>query len=401
MKNLFLTLILFFIISSVCSQTPQAINYQAIARDFAGNPISNQNVRIRISILQGSINGNVTFSETHLMSTNQFGLLNLQIGTGTILSGSFSNINWGASTFFVQVELDPAGGTNYQILGTTQMLSVPYALFAKRVESESQILSISGNTVSISNGNSITLPGGSGGNYIPSQQMQPLQGNTFLFKVVSANLGDLLILYSSNEIDIYKKDPITFQYYHLNKIILGDNITINSLTWINNTIYTIELFNSTVSCRRYSIDSAGKIIGQGTTMTPVGFQIQQKQMFIINQDIYIYNSGNTWNKVTISGNNLITNGIWNGGPNTEPYMVFYENGNVYMLDDNRNLTVVSTNGSILSSKNILNNFKAVSFSSPYKNPFGVLYFSPQVCFSVSQIQIDNDYHYILTPITIF
>jgi hypothetical protein len=142
----------------VLAQTPQAFNYQAVARDNAGMPIPNKVVNIRISILQGSATGTPVYTETFNLSTNKLGLFNLQMGTGTVQSGTFANINWGSSTYFSRVEIDPAGGTNFTVLGTSPMLSVPYALYAKKVETESQSLSLSGNTLSISSGNSVVLP---------------------------------------------------------------------------------------------------------------------------------------------------------------------------------------------------------------------------------------------------
>ena len=73
------------------AQAPESINYQAVARDNSGNLLANQAIRFRLSILQGSVVGTVVYSETQLKTTNQFGLATLSIGSGTVLSGSFSS----------------------------------------------------------------------------------------------------------------------------------------------------------------------------------------------------------------------------------------------------------------------------------------------------------------------
>ena len=119
---------------ALLAQTPQALKYQAVARDGIGNVLTNRAVSFRISILQGSASGSTTYSETHSKTTNGFGLVDLEIGHGTPVSGSFSGINWGSTVYFVKVEMDPNGGSSYLLMGTSQLLSVPYALLSKRAE---------------------------------------------------------------------------------------------------------------------------------------------------------------------------------------------------------------------------------------------------------------------------
>ena len=119
---------------SLSAQTPQAFKYQAVARDGMGNVLGNKAVSFRISILQGSASGSAVYSETHSKTTNPFGLVDLEIGHGTPVSGSFTGINWGSDSYIIKVEMDPNGGSSYIILGTSQLLSVPYALLSKRAE---------------------------------------------------------------------------------------------------------------------------------------------------------------------------------------------------------------------------------------------------------------------------
>jgi hypothetical protein len=135
MKTIIFFILAFFLITSVFAQTPQSFRYQAVARDNSGNVLENQPVSFKISILSGSVSGTVEYSETHTgLTTNAFGLVELEIGKGTPLTGTFSSINWGSDSYFVKVEMDPAGSAAWQTLSTSQMLSVPYALHAKTVE---------------------------------------------------------------------------------------------------------------------------------------------------------------------------------------------------------------------------------------------------------------------------
>lgn len=116
--------------SKLFAQAPQAFPYQAIARDNNGNLIAGQNVSLRFSVLQGSGTGAVLYQEKHTLTTTSLGLCNVNIGQGQVLSGTFSSINWGSGSKFVKVELDPSGGNSFTDMGTTQLLSVPYAMYA-------------------------------------------------------------------------------------------------------------------------------------------------------------------------------------------------------------------------------------------------------------------------------
>lgn len=125
----------FFLFSlSVCAQTPEKLSYQAIVRDAGDILLVNQSIGIQISILQGSASGTAVYVETQNPTTNSNGLLSIEIGAGTVVSGDFTTINWGSNLFFIKTEIDITGGTNYTITGTSQLLSVPYALHSKTAE---------------------------------------------------------------------------------------------------------------------------------------------------------------------------------------------------------------------------------------------------------------------------
>ncbi|HMQ00534.1 MAG TPA: hypothetical protein PKC24_12190, partial [Cyclobacteriaceae bacterium] len=114
------------------SQSPKGINFQAVARQFDGRPIANKQISIRISIAEGSASGNKEYVEQQFPTTNPLGLFDLVIGQGNRISGEFNAVNWSTGNKWIQIEIDPNGGTNFIILGSQQMLTVPYAFFADR-----------------------------------------------------------------------------------------------------------------------------------------------------------------------------------------------------------------------------------------------------------------------------
>jgi hypothetical protein len=130
MKRFSLITLFIVIVCFANAQAPQKFNYQAIARNVSGQELTSQNISIRISILDLNPNGNVLYQETHSETTSPVGLFSLEIGGGTIVSGVFANINWGAGDKYIKTEIDPTGGTSYAAAGTSQLLSVPYALNA-------------------------------------------------------------------------------------------------------------------------------------------------------------------------------------------------------------------------------------------------------------------------------
>jgi uncharacterized protein (TIGR02145 family) len=121
--------------ASVFAQAPQKMSYQAVIRDNGNALVINQAVGMQISILQGSVTGTAAYVETHTTNTNTNGLISIEIGGGTAVSGTFAGINWANGPFFVKTETDPTGGGNYSISGTSQLLSVPYALHSLTADS--------------------------------------------------------------------------------------------------------------------------------------------------------------------------------------------------------------------------------------------------------------------------
>jgi len=119
------------------SQSPQKINFQSILRNTNGEVVANKSVSLKISILSGSISGSSVYGETHTKTTDASGLISLQIGNGTVLSGVFANIAWGDFPHFIKLEADFSGGSNFVVLGTQELMSVPYALYASKTDTSS------------------------------------------------------------------------------------------------------------------------------------------------------------------------------------------------------------------------------------------------------------------------
>ena len=125
------TLAIVLLFGNVNAQAPDGFSYQAVIRNASGEVMADQAVGIQISLLQGTASGTVVYQETFSGTSNSFGLVNLNVGSGTIVLGTFSSINWGAGPYFIEMALDVSGGTSYVVMGTSQLMSVPYALYAQ------------------------------------------------------------------------------------------------------------------------------------------------------------------------------------------------------------------------------------------------------------------------------
>lgn len=139
MKKIFTLLALlltYTLLFAVTIPVPQKMSYQAVIRNSSNALVTNHLVGIKISILQTSATGTVVYSETQTPTSNANGLINIAIGAGVIVSGTFSAIDWSAGPYFIKTEVDPAGGTAYSITATSELLSVPYAQLSKDVQNK-------------------------------------------------------------------------------------------------------------------------------------------------------------------------------------------------------------------------------------------------------------------------
>ncbi len=120
-------ILLIFLPVFAFSQAPNKINFQSVIRNNLGEVQSNKAVNIKISIQSGSMMDSIVYSETHLKTTDASGLMSLKIGTGTIVMGRFDSIKWGKAPHFIKLEGNFSGGNNFILLGTQELMSVPYA----------------------------------------------------------------------------------------------------------------------------------------------------------------------------------------------------------------------------------------------------------------------------------
>lgn len=132
MKAVFTLLLLFVtILTELYAQSPDKMSYQAVIRAQDNSLVVNSRIGIKFILHQSTATGTAVYQETNSVNTNANGLVSLEIGTGTVVSGDFTKIAWDKGPYFLETQVDAAGGTNYNITGTTQLSSVPYALYAK------------------------------------------------------------------------------------------------------------------------------------------------------------------------------------------------------------------------------------------------------------------------------
>ncbi len=134
MSRLIVLITLLLMSSGLFSQVPQAFSYQAIVLDGSANPVTEQSVGVEVQILDGAINGPVIYTETHTVDTNMNGVYTMAIGQGTPVNGNFTEIDWADGSKFLSISQDITGGSNYEFIGASQLLSVPYALYAGQAE---------------------------------------------------------------------------------------------------------------------------------------------------------------------------------------------------------------------------------------------------------------------------
>ena len=164
MKQYLISIIFLVICSATYAQSPQSFQYQSVIRDVSGAALVNQPVNFQLSIITGTLPGTVEYVETHSSTTNDFGIATLAIGSGTPVTNLFSDIDWSVSPHFLKVEADL--GSGYIDMGTTQLLSVPYALYSEQA----------GNIPVYSAGNGIDVTGTTITNTAPDQNVTLTQG---------------------------------------------------------------------------------------------------------------------------------------------------------------------------------------------------------------------------------
>ena len=241
---------------------PNAFNYSAVARNAAGQPIATTIIGIQITILKTSPTGASQYSENHFVNTDAFGLFNLVIGTGAVQSGSMATIDWSNDNYYLKVGMDASGGTNFLTMGTTQLLSVPYALYAKSAGSVSggtgiTITSVSsaGDTLYLSNGQTFVAGGNGGGTgalVLPTITTNAVTGITSN----SATFGGAISNANGNQIMergiVYSTTPNPT--LSSNKIIIGNGIgTFDTIIGFGSEYAHLLNSNNTYYVRAYAV----------------------------------------------------------------------------------------------------------------------------------------------------
>ncbi len=183
MKKLYTFISAVILSASLWAQAPQKMSYQAVIRGANNTLVVEKQVGVKISILQNSETGSVVYTETHTPTTNTNGLASLSIGAGKSPSSDFSKIDWSKGPYFVKIETDVVGGTNYQLTSVSELMSVPYALNSRESGNGIKSVSKTGDTLNLNNGSFVIIPGISAAQPKPTSGYGPnindVDGNTY------------------------------------------------------------------------------------------------------------------------------------------------------------------------------------------------------------------------------
>lgn len=333
MKATLFTLIALTISLYSFGQSPEAFKYQAVVRNSSGTIITNQAVGYQLSILQGSPSGTSVYTETFNPTTNAYGLVNLEIGTG-VTTDDFSLIDWANGPYYIETSIDINGGTNYIVMGASQLVSVPYALHAKTAGSitggisetdpifgasvasgitgsdttywnnkldtevdgdttnEIQALSISNDTVYLSDGGFVKLPAGFDGQY-SSLTGTPTNVSTFT--------NDAGYLTSFNEVDGDTTNELQSLSLSGNNLSIskGNSVSLNAVVGIEYRAGTAVLptganstvaitFSSSLPNSNYSVSVTKRLNCAGTNYQETYITAKTANGFTINVE-YVMN----------------------------------------------------------------------------------------------------------------
>ena len=281
MKKIYtITISILLILNFVKAQVPQGFKYQTAIRDNNGAVFANKLVAFKLSLLTGSANGTAVYSEVHKVATNDFGVANLNVGNGTTSLGNFNTIDWGSNTFFLKTEVDINNGTNFTFMGSSQLLSVPFAMYAAKsanayddkdkdstnelqtitldnnnlqlnknggsvdltkYDKDSQQLVLNGNILSITKGNSIVLSGAVDLDADPTNEIQNLSLSKDTLKLSKANY---VVLPKDNDAD--STNEIQTLIISQNKLSLSKSNQVNIDSDTTNEIQSLSIVNDSL-----------------------------------------------------------------------------------------------------------------------------------------------------------
>jgi N-acetylneuraminic acid mutarotase len=262
-------------VSLLLAQTPDAFKYQTVVRDNTGKVLTNHLVAFKISVHSGSATGIVVFAERQQLSTNDYGLVNISIGKGTWLAGDKATINWQGGTFFLKVECDMAGGTNYVLMGISQLLSVPFAKYADKAgtsnndqdtspTNELQSLTLKTDTLGVTVGNSIVLP-----RFVPKDNC--IMSKNIIPPTAYVYSGDYMIPSNSNTWTAQANIPVA---------VYGAATAL-----VNNKIYIIGGYNGTTIVKTvYEYDPVANTWASKANLPVVNMDMACE---VVNNKIYV------------------------------------------------------------------------------------------------------------------
>jgi hypothetical protein len=199
LHRIVLSIIALAVAISLQAQSPQKFKFQAVARDASGVPYASENIAVRVSLVREGVSGLVDYAERHEVTTSPLGVFDLEIGGGVALSGMFEDADWALYPYYLKIDIDPDGGSSYLNLGTSQLLSVPYAIYASQSgsggggdptdELQNLIYNPATQTLTLTDGNSVTLSFPGGGS---DDQQLTLSGTTL--SIEDGNSVDLATL---------------------------------------------------------------------------------------------------------------------------------------------------------------------------------------------------------------
>ena len=238
-----LTILFFLLLTHFAyAQVPQGIPYQAAARNTAGQALVNTAVKVRFSILDSLATGTTVYQETHSTTTNSVGLFNVNVGMGTVVTGTFAGINWGKNAKFMKMELDITGtGSSYVDMGTQQMLSVPYAMYAESAATANTAQVLSGvggnagpNVVNVNDYNSVTINGTATKAYIPPYLYDcgdGSEGNFTVSGTYDASLSNTVWTHQYKNLTIPAGSTFSIQPHSTYYIYVSDTLKIQGTVY--------------------------------------------------------------------------------------------------------------------------------------------------------------------------
>jgi hypothetical protein len=327
-----------FLLSELVAQTPNLISYQAVIRNSSNVLIANKQVGMKISILKGGIMGTPVFIELHSPTTNSNGLISIEIGNGTNIQGSISQIEWANDLYFLQTDIDPTGGVNYSITGTSQFLTVPYAFHSRTADSVLNYPSLkiikTADSIIFSNGYSFSL-----GDEDSENELQKLVLVNDSIKL-SKN-GGAITLNDNDALNEIQKLEYSRDTLRLSKnegfIILNDDDSTNE-------IQTLKLSGDTLLISK----SNYVLINQINSKKESPFSINDKVGAVETTDVYL-SYGLTKRNAAWTANAIYPlAAAWEPYSNTNsPYRmtwdVFFErNDSVFFFENGQGVDVISS-----------------------------------------------------------